>query len=97
MNSNTYTIYDSEGNYPDWVELYNPGTEEIDLSGMYLTDDLSEVDKWQIPGGVSIAGGSYLLIFLSGKDKKPIPSCTPPLVSPKQTKYLCSRINRAIK
>ncbi len=70
MNSNTYTIYDSEGDYPDWVEIYNPGTEEIDLSGMYLTDDLTDVEKWQIPADVKIAGGGYLLIFLSGKDKK---------------------------
>lgn len=70
MNSNTYTLYDSEGDYNDWVEIYNPGSEEIDLSGMYLTDDLSEVDKWQIPGDVKIAAGGCLLIFLSGKDKK---------------------------
>lgn len=34
MNSNTYTLYDSEGDYNDWVEIYNPGSEEIDLSGM---------------------------------------------------------------
>lgn len=70
MNSNTYTLYDSEGDYNDWVEIYNPGTQEIDLSGMHMTDDLTEPQKWQIPGGVKIPAGGYQLIFLSGKDKK---------------------------
>lgn len=72
MNSNTYTIYDSEGDYPDWVEIYNPGTEEIDLSGMYLTDDLTDVEKWQIPADVKIAGGriSFNLPFGQGQKNR---------------------------
>ena len=32
----------------DWIELYNTTSEEIDVKGMYLTDDLSKPDKYQI-------------------------------------------------
>jgi hypothetical protein len=33
------------------------------LGGMYLTDDLSEPTKWQIPAGVSIPPGGYLVFY----------------------------------
>ncbi|MBQ9363038.1 MAG: CotH kinase family protein [Bacteroidaceae bacterium] len=33
----------------DWVELYNTTAEPIDLAGMYLSDDPSEPQKFQIP------------------------------------------------
>ena len=48
---------------PDWFELYNPGSEAIDLGGLYLTDDLTEPTQFQIPDGVTIAGGGFLLFY----------------------------------
>ncbi|UCE61405.1 MAG: IPTL-CTERM sorting domain-containing protein [Phycisphaerales bacterium] len=50
--------------YEDWVELYNAGPSPIDLGGMYLTDDLQNPVKYQIPAGVSIAGDSYLVFWM---------------------------------
>lgn len=32
----------------DWIELYNATDETIDLSGMYLTDNVKKPQKWQI-------------------------------------------------
>gem|GEM_PF-241924 len=49
--------------YPDWIELRNPGTSAVDLSGMYLTNDTSTPTKFQIPTGVSIPAGGYLLFW----------------------------------
>ena len=67
MASNDSIIQDPQGQYEDWVEIYNYGTGAIDLAGMYLTDDSSEPMKWQIPGGNSAAttipAGGYLLIW----------------------------------
>lgn len=37
------------GNGNDWFELYNPGDRPVDLSGFYLTDDLSDSRKHRIP------------------------------------------------
>lgn len=54
--------------YPDWLELFNDGAEEVDLSGYYLSDDPSEPQKWAIPPGTRIPGNGYLLIMADGYD-----------------------------
>jgi len=53
MASNTSEsgITDPQGDYDDWLEIYNFGDVNIDLAGMYLTDDLDDPDKWRIPTG----------------------------------------------
>ena len=62
---------DEAGEYPDWIELYNPpGNEVIDLGGMYLTDDLGEPTKWQIPEGVTIGPGIFLLFWADDDDEQ---------------------------
>ena len=33
MSSNGSTVYDEDGDTPDWIELYNSGTVGIDLGG----------------------------------------------------------------
>ena len=63
MADNGITISGPDGNSPDWIELYNKGTETVDLTGMYLTDDLTKPTRWQFPEGSSIKGGEYLLIW----------------------------------
>jgi hypothetical protein len=54
---------DEPGSYPDWIELYNPGAEAIDLGGLYLTDDLTDPTQFQIPAGVILPGGGFLLFY----------------------------------
>ena len=70
MASNSSNIRDPQGQYEDWIEIYNYGTEEIDTSGMFLTDNLSKPTKWQISGGSRgervIPAGGYLLIWADG-------------------------------
>ncbi|MCK4659474.1 MAG: CotH kinase family protein [Phycisphaerae bacterium] len=59
---------DEPGQYPDWIELYNAGTDAIDLGGMYLTDDLNDRTQYEIPAGVSIPAGGYLVFWADGDD-----------------------------
>ncbi len=58
---------DPQGEPDDWVELYNTGNTPFDVGGMYLTDDLLEPAKWQIPTGdavlTTIPAHGYLLIW----------------------------------
>lgn len=68
MASNQTTLYDEDDDASDWIELYNQGTEAIDLSGYCLSDDTTETDKW-IFGNVSIQPGAYLIVFASDKDR----------------------------
>lgn len=63
MASNQTTIQDPQGEYDDWIELLNIGDLEIDLSGMYLSDKEENPLKWEIPSGVTLAPGAYLIIW----------------------------------
>ena len=56
------------GEYEDWIELYNTGTEVVDLAGMFLTDDLSEPDKWEFPSSTLLLPGDYLIIWADNED-----------------------------
>ncbi len=51
MADNETTIQDPNelGEYPDWIELYNASDSNIVLNGMYLTDDINDPTKYQIP------------------------------------------------
>jgi len=66
--SNDDGIADYQGDNSDWLELYNSGDDLVDLSGMFLTDNDDNLTRWQIPGGVTLEGGGYLVVFASNKN-----------------------------
>lgn len=57
---------DQDGEFDDWIELYNPANVDQDISGYYLTDSKKELSKWKIPAGTIIAKNSYLIIWADG-------------------------------
>jgi hypothetical protein len=67
MASNNKTLADPQGEYDDWIELYNRAGEDLDLGGCSLTDSLDDPQKWQIPPGTVIAAYGYLLIWADGQ------------------------------
>ena len=66
---NKTSLLDAEGDSSDWIEIYNPTSETVNLDGWYLTDDLKKLEKWQFPE-VQLARGGCLVVFASGKDKR---------------------------
>jgi len=70
LAANDTILADEDGDYSDWIELYNTGAEPIDLAGWALTDDPDEPDRWILPG-VTLDGYDYLVVFASGKDLAP--------------------------
>lgn len=70
MASNSSFPVGSEMSDCDYLELYNPTNDFVDLSGCGLSDDLKRPRKWQFPTGASIAPGQYMLVFLDGKPEK---------------------------
>ncbi len=64
-------IQDEFGNYGDWIELYNFGETEIDITGMYMSDMVDEPTLYSFNPTV-IPSGSYLLIWCDGTDNDPI-------------------------
>lgn len=69
MASNNSTITDESGAFEDWVELFNPTENEINLSGYYLTDDLSDPTKWAFPD-VVISAQNHLLVWTDNDDEE---------------------------
>ncbi len=62
MASNENTITDENGEYEDWIELFNYGTEEIYLGDKYLSDKEDNPIKWKFPD-ISIQPGAYILVW----------------------------------
>ena len=69
MSSNATTIKDEDGEYSDWIELYNNSENEIDLYKYGISDDKDEPGKWIFPN-IVMTPHSFLLVFASGKDRK---------------------------
>ncbi len=67
-SKNEAVLYDSDGDYNDWLELYNPTDKTVSLSGYTLSDDPADTSKWAFPETSSVEAGGYLLIYLSGKN-----------------------------
>ncbi len=65
MTSNAMTLNDGKGQYPDWVEIINTGSEDINLNGFGLSDNISDPLKWRFPD-VTIKAGQQLVVFCSG-------------------------------
>jgi endonuclease/exonuclease/phosphatase family metal-dependent hydrolase len=56
-----FSLYSEE-----WIELYNPLTEEADVSG-YILDDITSggTSPYTIPGGTTIPAQGYLVLYQS--------------------------------
>ena len=67
-NKNAATLLDEDGEYKDWIELYNAGSEAVNLEGYSLTDDAASLQQWTFPAYV-IQPGEYLIIFCSSKNR----------------------------
>ena len=68
MASNSRTLADQDGEFSDWIEIYNGGVDPLNLEGWFLTDSASDLDKWRFPR-VMLPANSYLVVFASNKDR----------------------------
>ncbi len=54
---------DQDGEFDDWIELYNNTNNTISLDGYYLSDNSNNPTKWKFPTGTNIAANDYLIIW----------------------------------
>ncbi|MCH1508377.1 MAG: lamin tail domain-containing protein [Akkermansiaceae bacterium] len=73
MASNTRSVPDITDfeDYPDWIELHNPGATDVSLDGYYLSDNPDNRFKWAIPAGASIPAGGYLMVIADSQNAAP--------------------------
>ena len=67
MASNKFAYADEYGEYDDWIELYNASDEDINLEGLFVTDDLTNKNRYLIPSGypeiTTIEAKGYLILW----------------------------------
>ena len=69
LADNNGGLSDEDGEYTDWIEIYNYGEEEINLKGYGITTDLEEPFYWTFPD-INISPKSFIIVRASGKDRK---------------------------
>ncbi|SRX54332.1 hypothetical protein AEQU1_01341 [Aequorivita sp. CIP111184] len=63
MADNETVIADQDGEYDDWIELYNNSNATVSLDGLYLSDDPTDLLQWAFPDGLTLAPDSYLIVW----------------------------------
>lgn len=68
MEKNRTTLRDEDGDFSDWIELWNRSDEAVDISGWNLSDRENQLG-WTLPE-MSLQPGERIVIFASGKDRQ---------------------------
>ena len=73
MASNDFALPGPQGDYPDWIEIYNASDEAVMLGGYFMSDDLADPSaRFQIPDtypdSVTVAAGNYILFYANKGD-----------------------------
>ena len=67
--ANAGVLTDSSGASPDWIELYNAGSSEMDLSGIGLSDGEKNRYKFTFPSGTKLKSHGFLLVLCDDTDE----------------------------
>ncbi len=85
LASNSTVLADEFGGFDDWVEIYNAEAFSVDIGGMFVTDDLANPTKWQIPNTdpakSTIPAGGYLILWFDGEPTQGVLHVSPKLGS----------------
>ena len=69
MAANAGDVISPAINFDSWIELYNPSDEEVDIGGMYLSDDPSNLKLWEISKWAgTVPAHGYRVIWLGSSD-----------------------------
>ena len=68
VSSNSSSFFDEDGDSPDWIEIYNPSNNSINLLNFGLSDDFEDPYKWTFPSYI-IEPNTYSVILASDKNR----------------------------
>ena len=60
-NANGHT--DEDGEFEDWLELYNPSPAAVSLGGWSLSDDAAVPNRSELPDDLSVPASGFLVLF----------------------------------
>lgn len=70
MASNDATVADQDGEFDDWIELYNRGEESIVLSEYFLSDDETDLSQWAFPEGLILEPENYVVVWADSDESQ---------------------------
>jgi hypothetical protein len=70
MAMNTTVVADAAGEFDDWVELYNAGSEPVSLAGIHLSDDPALAAKFALPADLTLAPGAWTVIWCDDHEEQ---------------------------
>jgi hypothetical protein len=68
MASNEYSLIDQNGGSNDWIELYSSLPYTVNLKGYYFSDEINELDKFEIENDLFLQPNEYKIFWLSGEE-----------------------------
>ena len=72
MASNAGITISPATNFDSWIELYNPSSQAVSLSGMYLSDNAENLKQWQMPSDMgTIPAKGFKVVWLGSNELKP--------------------------
>ncbi len=66
LASNATIMADQDGDYDDWVEIYNHSDGIVSFDSMYLSDSYNNLHKWKFPIGTVILPNNFLIVWADG-------------------------------
>ena len=66
MADNKSGLMDADGDFSDWIEIFNPTESTVDLGSFFLTDDATDLSKWPFEP-LTLEPGERAIVFASGK------------------------------
>jgi hypothetical protein len=69
LAENDRGLLDEDGEEQDWIEIYNAGTNAVNLDGWFLTDSSGNLTKWRFPA-TTLPANQYLVVFASDKNRR---------------------------
>lgn len=66
LASNTDGLTDDDGEYEDWIELYNPHAENVEVEGWTLTD--ASGAEWEFPNDAVVPARGWLIVWCDDED-----------------------------
>lgn len=64
MAKNNTTAADNNGQYDDWLEIYNNTSSNINLGSVYLSDNVSSLHKWRFPSNTVIPAHHIIEVWM---------------------------------
>src|SRR3989454_447858 len=68
MADNKSALADENGQFPDWIEIYNTSAGTVNLSGWSLTDDPTHQARWFFPS-TNLTAKGFMVVFADGTNR----------------------------